>query len=394
MMHLFINALAASAGGGLTYIRHVVPQISRRGDVRATLLVSPSLQRELGNFKNVDYLEVPEMPSGPLRHWQEQTRLPSLIRRSGAHVLLSTGNVALRRSPIPQILLSRNSLYTSADFYRDLAARGDYRILVDTRLKALAAKRSIYWADCTVAPSRAFAQELEEWTGCRVRHIPHGFDPQSFFADGETLAFDVQEVLQSSSDALKLLFVSHYNYYRNFETLFRAMPILRQQLKGRTLKLFLTCRLDSEMNPGSYRAEAAAALVNRLGIRECVAELGTIPYGQLHHLYRACDLYVSPAYAETFAHPLVEAMACGLPVVASDLPVHRETCQEASLYFAPFSERALADRVIRVANNPELARQLSASALMRSSNFSWERHTAEIAALAQELVSRARASAA
>ncbi len=394
MMHLFINALAASAGGGLTYIRNVVPQISRRGDVRATVLVNPALKEELGNFGNVEYVEPKRVPRGPLRYLHEQARLPGIIRRSGAHVLLSAGNVALRRSPIPQILLSRNSLYTSTDFYRDLAARGDYRIWIDTRLKAAAAKRSIYWADCTVAPSRAFARELERWTRCPVRHISHGFDRESFFGGGEPAAPGVQQMLHNGGDALKLLFVSHYNYYRNFETLLRAIPIIRQQLAPRPLKLFLTCRLSFGENPGSYRPEAAAALIDRLGIRESVVELGAIPYAQLHHVYRACHLYVTPAYTETFAHPLIEAMACGLPVIASDLPVHREICQEASLYFPPFSEQALAESVVRIANNRELAGQFSQSALSRADKFSWERHTAEILALAEDLISRENLSAA
>ena len=57
--------------------------------------------------------------------------LPRLIRQSRAEVLISAGNFALRKSPVPQILLSRNALYTSADFFRDLRARRDYRLWLD-----------------------------------------------------------------------------------------------------------------------------------------------------------------------------------------------------------------------------------------------------------------------
>ena len=71
-----------------------------------------------------------------------------------------------------------------------------------------------------------------------------------------------------------------------------------------------------------------------------VVELGAVPYSLLHQVYRECDIYVTPAYAESFAHPLVEAMASGLPIVASDLAVHREICQDAAIYFpALFSGR-------------------------------------------------------
>ena len=76
-----------------------------------------------------------------------------------------------------------------------------------------------------------------------------------------------------------------------------------------------------------------------------VVELGTVPYSLLHQVYSSCDIYVTAAYAETFAHPLVEAMACGLPVLASDLPVHREICGEAGRFFPVFSAESLAERV-------------------------------------------------
>src|SRR5579883_1531794 len=61
MMHLFINALAASAGGGLTYIRNVVPRLGERPDVRATVLVPPALRAELGDWPRIEFLHAPAL---------------------------------------------------------------------------------------------------------------------------------------------------------------------------------------------------------------------------------------------------------------------------------------------------------------------------------------------
>ncbi len=314
---------------------------------------------------------------------REQTTLPKLIRRSGAQVLISAGNFALWNSPVPQILLSRNSLYTSRDFLRDVRARGDYGIWADTVVKSWLARRSIRCADITIAPSEAFAQELSQWSGRKVLSVHHGFDPDTFTSDAAPLPSAAQTQLQQGKDALRLLFVSHYNYYRNFETLFRAMPILSSRLKGKQVKLFLTCRLNSGDNPGTYRAESAALLANDL--RGDIVELGTIPYRSLHRLYRACHIYVTPAYAESFAHPLIESMSSGLPVVASDLPVHREICGDAGIYFSRFSPDALAERVLQVQESPELAEKLSSNGLRRARDFSWSKHVERLVVLAQEL---------
>ncbi len=392
MTHLFINSLAASAGGGLTYIRNVLPVLAAMHDVRVTVALTPGLREEFRSLSEVDFQELEVPPAR--RFWFEQSELPNLVRRSGANVLLSAGNFALRNSPIPQILLSRNSIYTSADFYRDLLSRREYRMWLDTRIRALLAKRSIRWADITVAPSEAFAAELTRWTGKRAVAIHHGFDHDAFTRDPSPLDPEVQSKLSAAQGALKILFVSHYNYYRNFETLVRALPLLRDGLNGRPVKLLLTCRLEAAENPGAYRPESTSILISQLGVADMVVELGTIPYQKLHHLYARADLYVTPAYTETFAHPLVEAMASGLPVIASDLPVHREICGDAAAYFEKFSPDGLARTVSEVARSKEVSAGMAVRGFTQSHQFSWWKHVEQILSLCASLGEAAAPTAA
>jgi len=391
MIHLFVDASAASSGSGPTYVRNVVPHLAARTDLRSTVLASPLLRQEFQDQSqgqsNVSFLEFTDESVGAATRFMRAQRLvPELIRRSGANVLLSAGNVALFRSPVLQILLSGNALYTSKDFFRDLMQRRDYKLWLDTKLKGQLAKWSVRSADRTVAPSQAFADEIQRWTGVRALAIHHGFDPNLFFRDTEPLPEELKKKLDRTSDELRLLFVSHYNYYRNFETLIRAVAVLRKRIEPRQVKLFLTCRLEPGANPGSFRTEAAARLVQELGVTSNLVELGAVPYHLLHHVYRACDLYVTPAYVETFAHPLVEAMASGLPVIASDLTVHQEVCGNAALYFATFSPELLAETVCRVAQSPELLQRMSECGLARSRDFSWKDHVAQVIAIAEELL--------
>lgn len=390
MIHLFVDASAASSGSGPTYVRNVVPHLAARADLRSTVLVSPLLRREFQDQGNVSFVEFTDESVGAAARFVRAQRLvPDLVRRSGANVLLSAGNMALFRSPVPQILLSGNALYTSGDFLRDLRQRGDYRLWLDTKLKGQMAKWSVQAAEQTVAPSQAFADEIERWTGVRALALHHGFDPSLFFRDAEPLPQELETRLERKRDELRLLFVSHYNYYRNFETLIRALAVLRQRIEP--VSLFLTCRLEPGANPGSFRPEAAARLVKDLGLDSNLVQLGAVPYQLLHHVYRACDLYVTPAYVETFAHPLVEAMAAGLPVVASDLAVHREVCGDAALYFPPFSPELLAETVCQVATSDELCGRIAARGLERSKDFSWKNHVARIISIAEDLV-RAKAT--
>jgi len=392
MIHLFVDASAASSGSGPTYVRNVVPQLADRTDLRATILASPLLRREFREPSHVSFVEFADSSmSAASRFLRSQRLVPELVRRSGANVLLSAGNMALFRSPVPQILLSGNALYTSGDFFRDLRQRGDYGLWLDTKLKGQMAKWSVRVADRTVAPSQAFADEIERWTGARALAIHHGFDRNVFFNDAEPLPPELKLKLERNRDGrngneLRLLFVSHYNYYRNFETLIRAVALLRQRIEPRPVRLFLTCRLAPGANPGSFRPEAAARLVKELGLDSNLVQLDAVPYHLLHHVYRACDVYVTPAYVETFAHPLVEAMAAGLPVIASDLAAHREVCGDAALYFPKFSPEMLTETICRVERSGELREKMAKRGLERSADFSWKHHVAEIVSIAEALV--------
>ncbi len=384
MMRLFINSVAASAGGGLTYIRNVLPHLAADPNLHVTVALTPGLREEFRFGSEIDFVEV-AVPVGR-RFWFEQIEIPRIIRRCRADVLLSTGNVALMRSPVPQILLSRNSIYLSEDFYRDLRSRHEYRAWLETHLRAVIVRKSIEWADLTVAPSEAFAAQLMRWAASGVLAIHHGFDRDSFIRPSTSLSPGVEDKLRSSEGALKLLFVSHYNYYRNFETLIRSLPLMRDRFVNRPVKLLLTCHLTPGNNPGAYHPESAANLIQQLGLEDMIVELGSIPYQQLYPLYAQADVYVTPSYTETFAHPLVEAMASGVPVVASDLAVHREICADAAVYFPAFSPEALAEMVAEVISSPERAKRMAASGLKRSRQFSWKTHVEKILEQCEKLL--------
>lgn len=380
-MHLFINALAANSGSGPTYVRNVVPQIATAQNVKATILLRPELRQQLSDHANVRFIERQAPASAGARFLYEQKIIPELLRSCRADVLISAGNFALRKCPIPQVLLSGNSLYLSTDFFRDLRARRDHRLWLDTMIKGKFAKQSMKWADVTVAPTEAFARQLRNWTAGKVVSIHHGFDPDTFFRNDAPLPPEIKSKLDATEGDLRLLFVSHYNYYRNFETLFRTLPLIKNQLPNRTLKLLLTCRLRTEENPGRYGADAAARLVRELGVETDIVELGTVPYDQLHHVYKRCDVYVTAAYAESFAHPLVEAMASGCPVIASDLAVHQEVCGDAARYFPRFSAQEFADRIAEFSADQKIASQMKSKGLQRAQDFSWARHVSELVAL-------------
>jgi glycosyltransferase involved in cell wall biosynthesis len=101
-------------------------------------------------------------------------------------------------------------------------------------------------------------------------------------------------------------------------------------------------------------------------VSDMPVELGVLSYHQLQQLYVRADVYVTPAYAETFAHPLVVAMASGSPVIVSDLAVHREICRDAEVYFPRFSSEKSAEAVAQVLRSEEASECIVAIGLERA----------------------------
>lgn len=392
---VLLNALASTAGGGITYLRNVLPRLQRHtARHRYVVLTPPEHLSDYAPFAGAEVqIETISLQGGLLKRlWWEQTALRHFIQARKIQALVSLGNFALFASPVPQLLFNRNDLYFSADFVRDLRQRKQYGLLAAHQAKSWLARRSIRQATLNVTPTTAFAERIRTQQGLediQIEALPFGFDAARFSARPEPLPETQWAKLDLRSQCRRVLYVSHYNYFRNFETLLRALPHLRNLLReqrGEDIQLVLTTDIRRGAIYGGYDATTAAELIERLGVQDCLALLGGVPYEQLHHLYRVCDLFVCPSYSESFGHPLVEAMAAGLPVVSADLPVHREVCADAAVYFDVFDERVLAQQAMRVLTDSTLQQTLRTRGLARSRQFSWDAHVEQLESLISRLL--------
>ncbi len=113
--------------------------------------------------------------------------------------------------------------------------------------------------------------------------------------------------------------------------------------------------------------------VKRLGIEKRVLFTGYVPDGELPLWYNAAELLVFPSVYEGFGMPVVEAMACGTPVIAANASSLPEAVGEAGLLFAPDSPTELAERITAVLQDPALRAKLKKWGLQHARNFSWNR---------------------
>ena len=131
----------------------------------------------------------------------------------------------------------------------------------------------------------------------------------------------------------------------------------------------------------------AAALHRHLeatGTGDRVRLLGAVPDAVLPALYAAADALAFPSLYEGFGLPLLEAMACGTPVVTSNVAAMPEIAGEAAVYVDPRDPEAIAAGLDRVLHDTGMRAALIDRGLARARSFTWERCARETLAVYDE----------
>jgi len=119
--------------------------------------------------------------------------------------------------------------------------------------------------------------------------------------------------------------------------------------------------------------------VEQLGIQKRVHFTGYVPDGELPLWYNAATAFVFPSVYEGFGMPVVEAMACGTPVIASNASSIPEAAGEAAQLFAPQDVDGLVEAITAVIQSPPLQQEMRQKGLQQAAKFSWERAGMETA---------------
>jgi glycosyltransferase involved in cell wall biosynthesis len=230
-------------------------------------------------------------------------------------------------------------------------------------------RRSLLAADVLSCNSSHTKNEIERLCGRDAAVIPYGAT-----VTGSVGPRDARRPL-GPDEVATLLFSGRLIQRKGLDYLIRALPAV---LERRQVKLVVTGEGD--------RRREWEDLAATLGLRDRVEFLGYVSSERLAELYRACALYVHPAIfddnndTEGLGVVLIEALANRCPVVASsvggivDVIAHEET----GLLVPEKNERALADAIVRILDDPALAQRLGNSGYeFAKRQFDWERITDE-----------------
>jgi glycosyltransferase involved in cell wall biosynthesis len=166
-----------------------------------------------------------------------------------------------------------------------------------------------------------------------------------------------------------LLYVGGISPHKNLRALLGAAAILQREEHG-DWRVVLVGDYKGDSFLGCYRE--LSDLCRELALESRVTFTGFVPNEDLVLLYNTATMLVFPSKGEGFGLPAVEAMACGLPVAASNRNSLPEVLGDAGLLFDPDSEAAIAASLLRLLRDPDLRIELGRRGLARAGAFSWD----------------------
>ncbi|WNK01359.1 glycosyltransferase family 1 protein [Thalassospiraceae bacterium LMO-JJ14] len=363
-VRVLVNGLHAKSGGGVTYLRNILPILARDPGLEVYLCLHQS-QRDTFSREILSGVSV-HIVDFKLSFWRvhvwEQTKFSSLSRQIDPDVVFSPANYGplLARN---SVLLLRNALSVSTVERRPAKLLYWLLVTIATSLSLLRCKRAISVSEFA---SRAAAGPL---VGNFIRHrmtvIPHGVD--DMFTPGKPPPRR-EEFLLAVSD----IYVQKnlLNLVLAFAEVQKTRPSLILKVAGR--------EIDAE-----YSA-AVKKVVADHGLEANVEFLGYQKPENLLVLYRTCLAFVFPSTVETFGNPLLEAMACGAPVVCSCTAAMPEVAGDAPEYFDPFSVPDMTAVIGRVVDDAALRETLSNKSISRASRYSWTQTAEKTARVLKE----------
>lgn len=334
------------------------------------VLVAPGEDRCLEESSNLSIVEI-KCPSYPL--W-EQIALPRAVKRLGVDLLHCTSNTAPLWCPVPLVLTLHDIIYLeprqhrSPSLYQEMGWH--YRRLVVPRILKKCRK--------IITVSHFECDRIQKALNIptdRIMAIYNGFS--THFHPLEEI--DMRIVHRYISERDFLFFLGNTDPKKNAARVLKAYSLYLEQSPVK--RPLLIADLKEEYIDRLLQQEDIT------GIKSHLYFPGYIANTDLATLYNAAFAFLYPSLRESFGIPMLEAMACGTPIITGNTSAMPEVAGEGALTVDPFKADEIADALLRLETDSKLYQRQRDYGLLRAQRFSWAQTAEKLAKVYQSLKS-------
>lgn len=221
-------------------------------------------------------------------------------------------------------------------------------------------REAIKKADAVICISQTTAQDLTKYYSVpdsKIFVVRIGYD--------KIFRTRLVTKIDKMFDSPFILYVGKRNYYKGFDTLMNSFS---QWARKREIKLVVI---------GSSWSPAEVDLINKIDLNDHIVLLKGIDDNQLCDLYNQAEAFIYPSLYEGFGIPLLEAMACGCPIVASQIPSTLEVAKDIPFYFEPSDTTGLISALNQAVDAGRPSEKIQ-KGLSIVNQYSWEQTASQV----------------
>lgn len=359
-----INGIHAKSGGGVTYLRKMLPELAKEETLDIHLLLHAEQFALFYPIPDNIKVTIFTFRSSFLSTFMwEQFSLPLIANAMGADVVFSPANYG----PIfarNHVILLRNAVSVIRHIDRIGPALYWTMLSVATFISFVTCKKAIAVSNYA---ARILTFRLPHLGQDRLSVVYHGASPVKLATN------------TPNKSGNKLLAVSDIYIQKNYLTLVDAFAKIKRRYPDLVLNI-VGREIDRRY------VEKVRALVRERGVEDSVRFHGHLEMNEIVEMYRTCDVFVFPSVVETFGNPLLEAMSAGAPIACSKTAAMPEVIEDAGLLFDPYDAEDIAGKIEQLLSDSKLRAELSQKALDRSKKFTWDRTAHQTAKVLRDAV--------
>jgi glycosyltransferase involved in cell wall biosynthesis len=208
----------------------------------------------------------------------------------------------------------------------------------------------------------------------KVIVVPNGVEDKFYQLPADEV-LKIKKSYESSPDTFCLLNVGTNHQRKNIDNILKSLVVLRD--RGVPVKLW---KVGSEFSPDQQK------LIRSHNLEPMITFISTPDKSTLVRLYNAADALLAPSLYEGFGLTILEAMACGTPVISANVSSLPEVAGDAAILVDPLNIQAIADAVCALQSDEKLRQRYIEQGLVRTKYFSWRSSTEQVVQVYESLI--------